>query len=68
MEDNMKRVQNLLNVFRNILWNQQAIFNQTWHKSFLGKGNLQFAIAQINGQVLFKEEIITNMQKYGGVI
>jgi hypothetical protein len=32
--DNHKRV-----IFKNLLQNQQAKFNQTWHKSSLGKGN-----------------------------
>jgi hypothetical protein len=32
----------------------------------LGKGNSK--IVQIKGQVLFKGEIITEMQKWGGVV
>jgi hypothetical protein len=47
---------------KNLLQNQQANFNQTWYKSFLGE------IVQIKGQVLFKGEIITKMQKFGDVI
>jgi hypothetical protein len=38
------------------LQNQQANFNQTWHKSSLGKGNSK-------GQVIFKGEIITKNAK-----
>jgi hypothetical protein len=43
------------------LQNQLAIFNETWHKSSLGKRELK--IAQIKGQVLFKGEIITKVHK-----
>ena len=49
-----------------LLQNQQANFNQTWHRSSLGK--VEVKIVQIKGQVFFKGEIITKMQKWGGVI
>ena len=30
---------NTLKIFKNLLQNQRANFNQTWYKSFLGEGN-----------------------------
>jgi hypothetical protein len=48
--------------FKNLLQHQQANFDQTSYKLFLGKGNPKF---QIKGQILFKGETITKM---GGVI
>jgi hypothetical protein len=51
---------------KNILQNKKANFNQTWYISSLGKGNSKFI--KIKGQVLFKGEMITKMEKWGGVI
>jgi hypothetical protein len=65
--DNSKRVKNTLKIFKNLLFqNQQANFNQTWYKSSLGIGDSK--LFKIRGQVLFKGEIITKLQKWGGVI
>jgi hypothetical protein len=49
-----------------LLQTQQANFNQTWFKSSLSKGNIKIVL--IKGQVLFKGEIITKMQKKIGEV
>jgi hypothetical protein len=41
--------------------NQQANYNQTWHKSSLGKGKFNSKLFKIKGQIVFKGEIITKM-------
>jgi hypothetical protein len=35
--DNSERVKNTLKIFKNLLQNQQAKFNQTWYKLSFGK-------------------------------
>jgi hypothetical protein len=40
------------NKTKNLLYNQQVNFNQTWYKSFLGKGNS--TLLKIKDQIHFK--------------
>jgi hypothetical protein len=61
--DNSKIVKNSEILKNLLLQNQLANFNQTWHKSSLGEGDSK--LFKIKGQVLFKGEIISKMQKWG---